>query len=533
MLIDKEYRFKYLINLVCFYVISILVNIISKHTFINSSLFFSFITIVWTISVSKRVVSRNIRTYMIFMGILMILLILMRACKYQFFVYSDKMQTVLWYLYYVPMVTIPFLSFNASLKLGKKQSLNNKFFIIFSHIPLLLIITAILTNDVHHKAFIFKNNYFHNGEYSYGPVYYIAAAWIVILLVISFLTAVKKCSLTESRKYLWLPLIPAAIGITYFISYPFFDDYMKLPEMFCATIAGTWEGAICIGLIPSNVGYIEYFRHSCHSAQILDYNGNTVYRSENARELSKKEIESNYIDSNTILKHTQVFGGKLYWTEDISQINILNQKLDETSQRLAEERDLIEAENKLKAEIAQTSEKNRIYDKINSEVEEKINTIATLVNEAEKDSSKFTECFSNANLLTAYIKRKSNLMLHASQSEDLSAHELILSIHESLEYLKSCGVNGLCVSDTDVIIPGNTLVKIYDYTENVIEFALYNKADIFINISSDNDYFYEKIIIDSSSAIELNPIESVSINSVSEDNTLYITLKYRTDGDCK
>ena len=66
-----------------------------------------------------------------------------------------------------------------------------------------------------------------------------------------------------------------------------------------------------------------------------------------------------------VLRAKAIRGGEVFWTEDYSVINKINESLAEINETLAEESDLIAAENKLKEQRSKM-ERNRPYFKGNS-----------------------------------------------------------------------------------------------------------------------------------------------------------------------
>ncbi|MDD3243195.1 MAG: hypothetical protein PHD32_05660 [Eubacteriales bacterium] len=88
------------------------------------------------------------------------------------------------------------------------------------YMPALLVIAAVLTNDLHQAAFVFQGGILDAGKnYTHGPVYFAA-----VLLVAGETAAVigllwKKCRLPGKGRRLLMPLLPALMGLVYVIAY--------------------------------------------------------------------------------------------------------------------------------------------------------------------------------------------------------------------------------------------------------------------------------------------------------------------------
>lgn len=67
------------------------------------------------------------------------------------------------------------------------------------------------------------------------------------------------------------------------------------------------------------------------------------------------------MSKDLVLKAKAITGGEVFWTEDTSVINKINDDLAEINATLAEESDLISAENRLKEQRSKIEEQNNLY----------------------------------------------------------------------------------------------------------------------------------------------------------------------------
>ena len=76
-----------------------------------SSMLFQIISVdvlvAWCVSIRNRILNKQIRRYLIWVGILMIFWLTIRIVKWRFLSATDPVGRYLWYAYYIPMIMIP------------------------------------------------------------------------------------------------------------------------------------------------------------------------------------------------------------------------------------------------------------------------------------------------------------------------------------------------------------------------------------------------------------------------------------------
>ena len=77
--------------------------------------------------------------------------------------------------------------------------------------------------------------------------------------------------------------------------------------------------------------------------------------------------------------------------------------------------------------------------------------------------------------MNAYVKRKTNLLLLASERDQLSIRELALALQESANYLTLSGLQTTARISEDGLLPASRIVALYDAFEHLAE-QLYGKA---------------------------------------------------------
>lgn len=435
------------------YRVMCIIEFSSFYTFYYSS-----IVITWIISVSKRIINREVRNHLILIGFLLMFWFFLQTIKFTPITNQDLPQRMIWYLYYIPIILIPLFSFLAALYVGREKSRLNdyskiskvtKFLYVFS----VLLILCVLTNERHHLFFQFHEP-FENWKknYSYGFMYFVSIVWCALLCFLTIGEIINKCRILKSRKYAYLLLIPIAAGIAFLVPYAlkmrhlFYLRMYRMSEIVAFMVILSWELCIKIGLIPSNSSYSRFFRHSAIPAQIVDRQGNVVYCSENMLYEEERFLNSsddlNLCNEDTRISSKELDGGFIFWKEDLSDINMLNRELNEINRSLQVEYDFIRAENEILKRKKKNVERANLYDEISKSVNEQVDYISECLVEMEAmEEHDFRVLLARLCIFESYIKRRSNLTLLSHKNEFMPIYELENSIRESLEYVNLYGVS--------------------------------------------------------------------------------------------
>ena len=452
------------VMLLAFFVIGSVANVTwNEPLSFTSTMVFSALAIMWTVSIASRVTKRREKRYFLLLGAFMLLWLVERAVKFSFFLTNEWVARHLWYGYYIPIIIMPLISLMLSLCLGKTddERLDPKLKLLY--VPALLLICGIMTNDFHQLAFRFNEGFSNWGStYSYGALYYLVVVWIAVIIIASLVITVRFSTVSGSRKKAVSLLAVIAVSGLFAGIYVFTDfkstRIMNVPELFCFCLAAYWEACLQTGLMPSNTGYDLLFKKSHNFAEISDDGGNVIY---------KTALEKG---NNTYVEHEQkISGGKVKWLEDVTVVNRQKEQLEDANRRLSARAELQEKENALKEERMQLAEQQKIYDKMNASFEPQTKRIRTLVNDAEQSEEKWKNNMLWVCVIGAYIKRKSNLILLSTKSDYIPLSELGLAWRESLSYLAKAGVVCSASSLPDLALPSGLILYAYDEFETLLE----------------------------------------------------------------
>lgn len=443
----------------------------SAACFLSTNLIHIALALAWGVSISRRILNKRVRGYLLLSCGMAVLWLLLRAMKYRYFG-SDLVARHLWYLYYVPQTFAPLFSLMAALCLGRDENAPSGRAWRLMYIPATLLCAGILTNDLHQLAFRFSKNMLDwDSDYTHGPLYFIAMSWSIALLLIAVGIIYRKCRISESRSRAWIPLCAFIAGFALsFLSFANIYTFHKLPECICLTFAALWESCLQIGLLPTNDSYLSFFAESSVAAQITDRNALVLYRAKAAPQLTQAQMLAAQegaipLGADLRLQSAPVHGGRVYWVDSVARVNRIKEQLQEIHAQLSEENELVRAETELKRQRAQIDEKNRLYDHIATLLAPQLDRMDALLSHKEPDLKRLC-------VLGAYVKRRSNLALICDGRALVAADELTHCIRESLEYLTICGVACALHQVGEGKICASSVQAAYDFFEAAVEAAL-------------------------------------------------------------
>lgn len=446
------------------------------------------LVIAWCSSVRTRIINKQVRRYLIAVGILLAFWLILRTCKWEFI---SQNGTVLgrycWYGYYIPIIIVPLLGVFIIDHIGKSENYKTPRRMKYLYIPAVLLVLSVFTNDLHQLFFSFPKGFENcESDYNYHVLYFITMAWFILLAIYFVIMLLKKSRVPGSKSLQKLPAVILGGAIIFWVMYCVNLAHGDLAAVDCIIIILLLESAIQSGLIPSNTNYNDLFRSSTVSAQIVDSAYNPCMVSSTATKLTEdvmKSAESAPVNlGDTILHSKAIIGGHVLWQDDVKQINNLIEELRETQERLGENNELLRAELELKENRARTEEKSRLYDRIAKEVKAQLAKADELLKLAETDSKQTKSAIAKVSVICAYIKRRGNLLLLGEESNVISARELEYCIRESLDNFRL----GNVFTSFDRRCDGQLLLKnavvVFDFYESIVERLLDNATAMLIHL---------------------------------------------------
>ena len=504
----------------------------SAVCFLLTNLIYIGLAMAWGFSISRRSLPRNDRRWLLLGCAMAVLWLFLRAVKYRFFS-DDTITRHLWYLYYVPQIFATLFSLFAALQLGRREgdALSRKWYLLF--IPAVLLIGGVLTNDLHQLVFrAVPGAATLEADYTHGWMYYLAMTWIVGLLLATGIIVYRKCRVSESRRYAWIPLCVFLGGFALCaLSFANIYTFHKMPECFCLTFAAFWEGCLQVGLIPTNGYYRYFFSESTVAAQIVNGRGEPVYRAKNAPNLTPDQLEaaaceSILLNADTRLQSAPVQDGRVYWLEDISKINRIQAQLAEINARLSEENELIQAENELKRQRAQIEEQNRLMDAMLSLVQPQLLAINRLL------SDKSAQSLKHICILGAYVKRRVNLALICDKKAVVPVDELAHCIRESLTYLTQYGAVCALHQEGRGSVSSREAQTAYDFFEDCLEAALPSLSALMVRLECGERFSIRLMLEDAAGLPNVDQYRTLGKLTIDDaDGALCATLSFDRGGE--
>lgn len=433
----------------------------------------------WGISIHKRVVQKAAKNTLIFISGLMIFWFIVRSIKY-FFAMDVNVERYLWYSYYLPMLFIPQAAVQTAVLLGQPEEYILPKWLKLLYVPTTLCFLLVLSNDFHQCVFSFAaGEVWTDKGYRYAWGYYTVLLWEVVCAVVAFALMVYKCRLSQRKKY--LPVIGIGISILYAIIYASGAEWMQviggdITAALCLMFVCIFESCIYCGLIQTNTGYEELFEVCTMGAQITDRNYRVWYTSANAMELSEavmREAEKGdvVVDKKTLIQNRPIQGGHILWQEDIEYIIMLLERMEE-NRKTIEESNCLEQENyQTKAKINMLREKNRLYDKLQTQTAGQIGLLNELLSryEVEEDLVKSRRLLAKISVIGTYIKRYGNLIFIGERAEISDVAELGACLEESFSSLKLMGIECALTAPAGERIYVQDAVRIYSFFESIVE----------------------------------------------------------------
>ena len=504
----------------------------SAVCFLLTNLIYIGLAMAWGFSISRRTLPRNDRRWLLLGCAMAVLWLFLRAVKYRFFS-DDTITRHLWYLYYVPQILAPLFSLFAALQLGRREgdALSRKWYLLF--IPAVLLIGGVLTNDLHQLVFrAVPGAATLEADYTHGWMYYLAMTWIVGLLLATGIIVYRKCRVSESRRYAWIPLCVFLGGFALCaLSFANIYTFHKMPECFCLTFAAFWESCLQVGLIPTNGYYRYFFSESTVAAQIVNGRGEPVYRAKNAPNLTPDQLEaaaceSILLNADTRLQSASVQDGRVYWLEYISKINRIQAQLAEINARLSEENELIQAENELKRQRAQIEEQNRLMDAMLSLVQPQLLAINRLL------SDKSAQSLKHICILGAYVKRRVNLALICDKKMVVPVDELAHCIRESLTYLTQYGAVCALHQEGRGSVSSREAQTAYDFFEDCLEAALPSLSALMVRLECGERFSIRLMLEDAAGLPNVDQYRTLGKLTIDyADGALCATLSFDRGGE--
>lgn len=495
----------------------------------------------WGISVQTRIIQTQVRRYLLVIAGLMLLWLTLRTVKYN--TYHMTAERFLWYGYYLPMLFIPVLAVLVALSLGKPENYRLPKWTHFLYLPSALLFLLVLTNDLHQLVFFFPTGVLSTREYDYGIGYYVVLAWMVLCAAAALVIILAKCRIPQSRRYLWLPVVPFTLALGYCAAYIKGVYWVwllagDLTVSMCLIITAIFESCIQCSLIQSNTHYAELFHASTIGALITDRDFSVACAAENARSVDSQTLmaaaESPVVTADGIrISEAPIRWGHVFWEDDISPMLAVLKELDDTREELQSYGSILQAENAQKARRKKLEEQERLYRTMQGKAAAPAvrlsNLAKALQGVQDADAARFL--LWKMTVIGAYLKRHSNLIFLADRDGMVPVSEVALCLNESMDNLRLHVRRCASRLDFEGELRLETAAALYDFFEAAIELAMDDLSSAAANVTRKEDACVLSLMLqcgtDLTSLRAAYPDASVE----NEDGVWYCTLSVREGGN--
>lgn len=495
----------------------------------------------WGISVQTRIIQTQVRRYLLVIAGLMLLWLTLRTVKYN--TYHMTAERFLWYGYYLPMLFIPVLAVLVALSLGKPENYRLPKWTHFLYLPSALLFLLVLTNDLHQLVFFFPTGVLSTREYDYGIGYYVVLAWMVLCAAAALVIILAKCRIPQSRRYLWLPVVPFALALGYCAAYIKGVYWVwllagDLTVSMCLIITAIFESCIQCSLIQSNTHYAELFHTSTIGALITDRDFSVACAAENARSVDSQTLmaaaESPVVTADGIrISEAPIRWGHVFWEDDISPMLAVLKELDDTREELQSYGSILQAENAQKARRKKLEEQERLYramqEKAAAPAVRLSNLAKTLQGVQDADAARFL--LWKMTVIGAYLKRRSNLIFLADRDGMVPVSEVALCLNESMDNLRLHVRRCASRLDFEGELRLETAATLYDFFEAAIELAMDDLSGAAANVTRKEDACVLSLMLQCGTDLTSLRVAYPDAFVENEDGVWYCTLSVREGGN--
>ena len=519
----------------------------TENLLLNSFLFCAVYTIYiglilfWILSVRERLLPTKVRSCMIAAGILMMLLLSLKVFNYR--IVGDSRAAIVTYRYSVygywtPQTLIPALFLMAAVRICRGSGENGKGNEYLLLVPGGLLSLMAFTNDLHQLVYRPKVEmaqfFVRTGTYSYGPGFYLLYGWMIIATVAGLILMFRATGRRPAGGIFRLAGIALIWVFLLVLNLLVFDRlHIRLPynshEIHIFAMLGVFEVCIRNRLIPSNENHVGFFGQLGLPVLITDRQMSPVYQTNRAVAASEEEFRASlerpvYPQEDIRLSGMAIRAGYAFWTEDESELQRENSRLETANEILREENSLIRTENELKEKKARLDAQNRVYDRIASVLYPRQKLIAELL-ETRASEEDFRKALGECCVLNAWCKRKSNLLLLDETILPKRNRELFLALQESARFLKCCGVEAAAIGEETTEFPLADVHELYDTFESVIEAWLPVMRRMTVSLLEDGI----RLAVDRKKAVPL-PETILPVDERISEGTVFLTVRRRKGG---
>ena len=488
---------------------------------------FAMVLCVWGYSLFMRVARRRLRRILLLQACLLIGLILLRFLK---LLTGDE--TLLWYLYYLPLLSSPLLFLLACRASDGRIHSRRVTGLLCGGTTLSILL--VLTNDLHEWVFQLSGN--DTGDYGYGFCYWLVVAYAAALTIWGMTLLFRRAADANSLRLLIAPTSMLLLFLLYLIGYALQTPITQGEFCFNASafICLVWELCMDTGFFAVNVRYPALFRCTNVPIWLLDRELSICRSSDCAGELpvlAKKAAAEGRAhlssdDGRLSFDVTRLKNAYVIWRTDASALAELRQTLKERAAELSNRNELLAQEAQLRIEAAKLAQRGALVSELESAMSDKLQTIRRLTDSLSdplRPADKQT--LIRIKLSIGCCKRMGNLLLTGAGTGQTSVKLLGLLLDESLTDLKVGGLNGSVFYGEKGVLPTANAVALFECFSDVLSALADTSASLYARLLPQGDALCLAVICDAPDAKNAPPIKSrpnVTLSCAAEEDALLI-----------
>lgn len=399
---------------------------------------------------------------------------------------SDLIVSIMWYLYYVPMMFIPtFFLASAFHAAALDRHAAWRRVVNIAWVVDAALCVLVLTNNYHNLVFAFDLSDPHWGrDYTYQAGYWCVTVWSLVQYA-GFFAAAFPAARTQ-LKSAFLPMaIILGVGVAYFALFiarkaGLFSTNISLVYSILVIVA--LELSLDLGILPSYARYDQFFAKLPFDLKILSRDRDVVYQTDVATEIPDAvrttlgEIETprdgivSFRTSavpSTLFKVYSVAGGDALLSEDMTALDERRRLLSERQAKLRRANAMLKCDRELVVTLHRQEDARALFTEIERALESKTRRISELLDDLPQGSDPASaaarrERLMEVKLLVAYCKRKGGLILAEKSDPDFNRERLELVFNETAANLRSLDIECAALVETSKVLPAATVNVLYD-----------------------------------------------------------------------
>ena len=436
---------------------------------------FLVILITWAIYIGIRINDYEIRRAVFVCLAIVLSWLFLRYIRNH--MYNDVLLRYIWYLNYIPLIFAPILFLNANMIITLKRSKKVIHTTIVLFIISIILLFLVLANDIFEFAFIFKKGLDEWSSYTYGFLFYVICLVGFLELIAGIVLLIKKNYKQTSKKVLASPILIFLFIFAYIacdfvgVSYVVEMDYTLIICLFALIL---WEVTLRAGLVQNCGRYYSLFNNMTFDLALESKDGKIMYKTNNFENGNSNARYSKYEISN----------GVAVLKDDLSVLDKAKKELEKRTVLLEKNNNTLKHEHKIMAEYYSLSSQNEILNEIDMDYKLKNEEIINLINKIEplNDKKEIYPYLARIKFLVSYTKQKYNCYINSKINEKMEVQTIALAIHIIMEDAKSLDLDCGLLCNSMELIDSNLGVVIIDIIYMMMENALNNSSDLFVNI---------------------------------------------------